>query len=309
MELRQLAHFVAVAEELSFTRAARRMHVVQSGLSATIAALERELGVMLFDRTTRSVELTEPGHDLLGHAREILDAAERAKDSIATVAGGLRGTLRIGMMHSLLPSPVADAIAEFHCERPGVRLRPTTSPHGSTGLVQAVTDNELDLAIAVVPPTLADDVRTTTISSEPMVFACASSHRLSHRRTVRLSELAGETFIDVPAGWGSRSSTDRLFQELGIQRTVEIEIGDVATVLDMVRAGLGVALIARSSAPHLDGLAVIRPRPAPIFTISLVLPKHREPKPAARVVATAILEHMGRRHTGEPSGCGVVSQT
>lgn len=271
---------------------------MQSGLSATIASLERELGVKLFDRTTRSVELTESGSELLRHAREILDAAERAHDSIANGAAGLQGTLRIGLMHSLLPHPVAHAIAEFRRERPRVQIRPRTSPIGSAGLIQGVIDNELDLAIAAVAPTQSAqsiDVHTTTISTEPMVFACTPEHRLSRRRTVRLSELTGEPFIDVPVGWGSRSSTDRLFDDHGLQRRVEIEIGDVATVLELVRAGLGVALVAPSSAPDLAGLIAIRPKPAPTFTVGLVLPGAREPKPAAHALANAIRQRIGSR--------------
>ncbi len=293
MELRQLAHFVAVAEERSFTRAATRVHVVQSGLSATVASLERELGVMLFDRTTRSIALTEPGQDLLAHAREILDAAERAKASIACVAGGVRGTLRVGIMHSLLAPPVAQALADFHHERPHVCLRPQTSRDGSAGLIQAVINNELDLAFAAVPPTQSPEVETTTIGSEQMVLVCPPGHRLAQRRNVGLSELANEPFVDVPNGWGSRSSTDQIFRDQGVRRRVEIEIGDVATVLDLVRVGLGIALVAPSSAPAIEGLVTIRLKPAPTFDVSLVLPSNRQVKPAAQALADIVLKRLG----------------
>lgn len=294
MELRQLRHFVAVAEEQSFTRAAAKAHVVQSGLSATVAALERELGVRLFDRTTRRIVLTEPGHHLLTQARDILDAVDRAQDSVASVAGGLRGTLKVGIMHSLLPPPVALALADFHRERPHVRLVPSTHRDGSAGLIRAVTDNDLDLAFAAVLPHQSTDVHTRTISSEQMVLVCPPGHRLARQPKVALTALAEESFVDVPTGWGSRSSTDQLFTEHSVPRRVEVEVGDVATVLDLVRVGLGVALIAASSAPALDGLAVVEPDPAPTFQVSLVLPHNRPVKPAAQILADLVLASDGR---------------
>src|SRR5919198_245380 len=100
MELRHLATFVAVAEEGSFTRAAGRLHVVQSAVSAAVRALERELGVTLFDRSTHRVELTDAGRALLPEARRTLAAAAAARDAVDQLRGGLRGTVRLGMMLS-----------------------------------------------------------------------------------------------------------------------------------------------------------------------------------------------------------------
>src|SRR5579859_2695158 len=101
MELRQLEHFVAVAEERSFTRAAARLHLVQSTLSVSIKSLERELGGRLFDRTTHRVTLTDAGQALLAEARNALAAVDAARDAVAAAHGGLRGTVRVGIMRSL----------------------------------------------------------------------------------------------------------------------------------------------------------------------------------------------------------------
>src|SRR5271155_2936066 len=98
VELRQLSHFVAVAEEGSFTRAARRLNYVQSALSVSVQALERELGVRLFERTTHRVTLTGPGAEILPAARRTLTAAEETRDIAAAVKGVLRGRLRVGIM-------------------------------------------------------------------------------------------------------------------------------------------------------------------------------------------------------------------
>src|SRR5258706_2856591 len=105
MELRQLEYFLAVGEERHFTRAAQRVHIVQSGLSASVHALERELGAPLFIRTTRHVELTEEGRALVGEARAVLAAADRARDAVAGVRGLLRGRLSVGTIQAL---PVVD---------------------------------------------------------------------------------------------------------------------------------------------------------------------------------------------------------
>lgn len=301
MEFRQLGYFIAVAEEESFTRAAARVHVVQSALSATVQSLEKELGVKLFERTTRRVALTEPGQTLLAQARSILESVEQARDSIAAVVGGVQGTVRLGIMHSLIAPPVAAALADFLHDRPQVLLRPRTHPKGSAGLVQAVIDNELDLAFAAVPSSKSSDVETIALGSEKMVVICSSRHSLAARRIVRLNELADEPFVDVPAGWGSRTSTDQLFLDHGLRRRVEIEVGDVATVIDLVRVGLGIAVVAPSSAPPIDDLVVVQPRPAPTFTVNLVLPKNRQIKPAAQALTDLILERVTRTTAKSPA--------
>ena len=295
MDLRQLQYFVAVCETRSFTRAAARVHVVQSGLSASVSALERELGAPLFTRTTRRVDLTDAGEALLADARRILATVDEARDSVAAVTGGMRGTLRFGVMHLMVTAGIAQGLAGFHRDRPQVQLLLRTHPAGSAGLMQAVRDNQLDLAIAAAPPDQASDVSVTPLHSESMVLICPPRHRLAGRKRVRLSELTTEPFVDVPPGWGSRASTDRLFTSAGLSRQVDIEVGDVATVVELVRASLGVALIAPSSAPPGAGLPMIRPLPAPSFDVSIILPASRRPRPAARALAEAILATTGHK--------------
>jgi DNA-binding transcriptional LysR family regulator len=123
VELRQLEHFVAAAEERHFTRAARRLHIVQSGLSASIRALERELDAALFVRSTRRVELTPAGRALLPEARRTLAAAAASAEAVAAVQGLLRGTLAVGTMQILPPAvDLVAVLGRFHAEHPGVEL-------------------------------------------------------------------------------------------------------------------------------------------------------------------------------------------
>src|SRR5947209_4456527 len=123
MELRQLAHFLAVAEERHFTRAAARVHLTQSSLSSSVRALERELGGTLFNRSTRQVELTEAGRALLPAARRTLAAAEDARDAVAAIRGLVRGHLAIGAIQSISQVDLPGLIARFRRRHPAVTLR------------------------------------------------------------------------------------------------------------------------------------------------------------------------------------------
>src|SRR6185436_18966669 len=123
MTLRHLGHFVAVAEEGSFTRAAERLNIVQSAVSSTVRSLERELGVELFERTTQHVALSDAGQVLLPEARATLAAAASARDAIAELTGGLRGTLTIGTMQSLKAVDLPRLLVAFSSDHPHVELR------------------------------------------------------------------------------------------------------------------------------------------------------------------------------------------
>src|SRR5919198_4025886 len=152
MELRQLAVFVAVAEEASFTRAADRLHLVQSAVSASVRALERELGAALFDRTTRRVELTDAGEALLPEARNVLAAVGAAREAVDQVSGGLRGTLRIGTMQgqAMRAISVPRLLARFRAEHPGVEIQ-VGHTGGSVLMAEHVRAGRLDLAFVSLP--------------------------------------------------------------------------------------------------------------------------------------------------------------
>ncbi|WP_033436438.1 LysR family transcriptional regulator [Saccharothrix sp. NRRL B-16314] len=245
MELRQLEYFVAVAEECHFTRAARRMHVAQSGLSASIRALEVELGAPLFVRSTRQVELTQAGRALLVEARRALGTIDAARDAVAAVQGLLRGTLAVGSIQCLHAVHLPAVLARFHELHPGVELRLRQA--GSGELVDLVRAGRLDLAFVTSGRT-GDDLKVSTLSSEPLVLACAPELPLAGRESVRLAELAGQPFVDFNPDWGTRDDVDRALATAGVDRKVAVEVNDVHSLLDFVGFGLGVALVPRSFA-------------------------------------------------------------
>src|SRR5579875_126563 len=151
MDLRRLESFVAVAEESSFTRAAARLHVVQSGVSAAVKTLERDLGAPLLDRTSKRVRLTDAGAALLPRARATLAAAQDAADAVDEVRGGLRGSVRIGTMTAVGLVDLPALLGRFHREHPDVSLHLSVAPSGSRGLVAALTEGTLDLAFVSLP--------------------------------------------------------------------------------------------------------------------------------------------------------------
>jgi DNA-binding transcriptional LysR family regulator len=273
MELRQLSVFVAVAEEASFTRAADRLHMVQSAVSASVRALERELGAALFDRTTRRVELTDAGDALLPEARRVLADVDAAREAVDEVRGGLRGTLRLGTMQgqAMRPISVPRLVASFRAEHPGVDVQ-VSHVGGSVTMAEQVRAGLLDLAFVSLPDRRPPGLTLTSLSSQRMQLACAPDHPLATRKEVDLAGVADEPFIEFPEGWGTRMSTDRAFAVAGVRRDIVYEVNDVASVIDFVSSGLAVALISPSLVIEGDDVALVPVRRhAPHFEVSVVV--------------------------------------
>jgi DNA-binding transcriptional LysR family regulator len=246
MELRQLEHFVAIAEERSFTRAAGRVHLVQSALSVSIRALERDLGVRVFERSTHDVSLNDAGEALLPEARRTLAAAEQARDAIAAVQGIVRGTLRIGIMQSLTLVDVASLLARFHDLHPGVEIRTRPALGGSVALAEEVRRGRLDCAFISLPGGAASGLSITPLASEPFFLIAAPDRLPAGGVDLTLQDLDGAGFVDFPPGWGTRVAIDQAFAAAGFRRSVDVEVADVTTYIELVRAGLGLGFLPRS---------------------------------------------------------------
>lgn len=241
MELRQLQHFVAVAEEQHFTRAAQRVNIVQSALSTSIRALEDELGAKLFVRSTRQVRLTSAGRAFLDKTRAALDAVRDAREAVTALDGLERGRLSIGTVQSLpafLDLPAL--IEQFHARHPGVEVR--LCQGSSSLLLERVGNGRLDLAFLPLsePPR---NLATTMIACEALVLACAPGHALAGRRDAPLSAFKNEPFVDFEPEWGTRKLVDRAFLDAGVERRIAFEVSDLETLLELVGRGLGVALL------------------------------------------------------------------
>jgi DNA-binding transcriptional LysR family regulator len=241
VELRQLEYFVAVAEECHFTRAAQRLHVAQSGLSASIRTLERELGATLFLRSTRQVELTEAGRALLVEARRALTNVAAAKDAVAAVQGLLRGRLAVGTLQCLCTVDLPGILSRFSRAHPGVDIQ---LRHDSSGaLVEQVRAGRLDVAFVTRPVRIPDEVMITPLDTMELMLACGPDHPFADRDRVDLRELDGLPFVDYHPDWGTRETVDRLLAANCVDRHVALEVNDVHSLLDLVGNGLGVAIL------------------------------------------------------------------
>jgi DNA-binding transcriptional LysR family regulator len=246
MDLRQLEHFVTVAAEQSFTRAAQRLHIVQSGLSASIRTLEEELGAPLLLRTTRRVDLTATGRAFLVEARRVLSAADGARQVVAQMQGLQRGTLSIGTIQGLAPQiDIPELLGRFHAAHSGIEIRLISG--GSLPLIEGVRAGELDLAFTQFVGGAPAGLGAWMLACEPLVVVCARGHALGSQRVVTLGDLVEETFVDLQRDWGTRQLVDQSFAESRLTRKIGFEVNDPGTQLDLVAHGLGIALVPKAA--------------------------------------------------------------
>ncbi len=280
MELRQLEHFLAVAEERHFTRAAARVHLTQSSLSSSVRALERELGSDLFVRSTRQVELTDAGRALLPAAQRSVAAAEDAQDAVAAVRGLVRGHLAIGAIQSLGRVNLPGLVARFHRRHPAVTLR--IHHVGAPELVRRTADGEIDLAIVDQPlGPQGNRVRTRTIETEALQLAVAADDPIARRRRVRLSGLDDREFVEYRADSALRASIDRACHAVGLHRRIACEVDALPHLLELVTLGIGVSLLPPAAIRMTGGRAIgVATDPSIPRELVLVTPLDREPSPA-----------------------------
>lgn len=283
VELRQLQYFIAVAEELHFTRAAARVHVVQSTLSGSISSLEQELGIALLVRNSRRVDLTAAGRALLPEARKTLAAAENGRTAVDAVRGLLRGSLAIGTVTGLGAVDVPALLARYSRRYPYIDVTVRRDAVGN--LVQATVDGELDLAF-VCKPYDTRQVHALPIGAESLVLAVAHDDPLAENETVALADLADRGFVDRPADFSTRLHVDARFAELGLERNICVESNIPNDLLDLVEAGLGVAFVAPALLKNFDRVAGIPTEPAILRELAIVTPLDRPPSPAATAFLT-----------------------
>ena len=246
MELRHLRYFVAVAEELHFRRAAERLYVAQPAVSEQIRKLEAELGVRLFDRTHRSVSLTNPGSALLVEARRVLHQAEVAQLAARNARDTAGSRLRIGYVPDSLPASVPRALQDLASVAPRVDVSLET---GSTlALVQAVRDQRLDAAVVGLPaPTRG--LRATSLGHQSLIAALPAADPRGLEPELTLEQLDPERLVMLPrdANPALHDAIVALCREAGLSPAfVEAAEPRVEAVLLAVAAGAGTALLPAS---------------------------------------------------------------
>lgn len=288
MELRHLSAFVAVAEELHFGRAAKRLQMAQPPLSQQIRQLEKELGVQLFERNTRSVRLTSAGESFLQPVRTVLDDLDVAVRAAKAAGRGEYGRVSIGFAgassHETLPR-LTRAVRAAH---PGIELVMTGQTYANVALAR-VADGSLDLGFVRLPVT-QPGVAHRVIDEEELVCALPSDHPLAARDSVSIEGLAEEPFVSFPANTGStvRDAMVGACEAAGFNPRVVQEAPDSYTIMALVAAGVGVTLTV-TSVQHIqqNGL-VYRPLAGPPIRRQAALAwRSDNPSAALRAVLAA----------------------
>ncbi len=234
MELRHLRYFVAVAEELNFTRAAERLYMAQPPLSTQIRTLEEELGVQLFERDKRRVYLTQAGRHFLDRARAILTSVQSAKDEVQSAAAGEVGKLSVGFT----------AIRNYRASFPAVELR--LQEMASMHQLDAINARELDLGV-LRKPNVGIPVGVTIEEwySAPLVAAMPQQHVLTRGKGIHIRELQDVPLIVYPrdAGIGLYWKVQELCAKAGFRPAVMHETREASTMVGLVAAGFGVAIV------------------------------------------------------------------
>lgn len=256
MELRQLEYFVAVAEEANFTRAAERVHISQSGVSAQIRQLEQELGAMLIDRSGRSARLTPAGTAALGHARAALASAAALRQAVDEVNGLIRGRLVVGMVTACTITPLFDALSAFRQDHPGVEI--TLHEDTSDRLVERLRAGTLDLALIGTAEATPKGLEAYEIVRERLVVAVPPGHPLGERSRVRLADLGAHPLVSLPTGTGVRAVFDQACATRGIRPDIACQASAPTAVADLAIRGLGAAVLTESMVTQHEPLLTAR---------------------------------------------------
>ncbi|MEU5261918.1 LysR family transcriptional regulator [Amycolatopsis sp. NPDC021455] len=248
MELHQLAYFVAVAEEGSFTRAAERLHVAQPGVSAQVKRLERELGQELLDRSGRTVRLTDVGAAALPHARAALAAVQGVREAVEELAGLVRGQVAIGAVTSAGPVGLPDLLAGFHGRYPAVEI--TLSEANSDVMLADLREGRLDLAVVGLATDPPPGIATQVLLDEPFLAVTAPAGPLADRTAVDLPELGDVPLMALPKGTGLRTALDAAFAREGLTPRIAFEAADPNVLVQLAMRGLGVAVVPESLARY-----------------------------------------------------------
>ncbi|TQC45309.1 LysR family transcriptional regulator [Rhodococcus sp. WS4] len=246
MELRQLEYFVAVAEEANFTRAAERVHISQSGISAQIRQLEHDLGATLIDRSSRTATLTAAGEAALVHARAALASAKAVEQAVDDVNQLVRGRLVVGMVTACTVKPLFDALSAFHLAHPAIEI--TLTEDSSDRLVERVRAGAIDLALVGTASAPPDGLDAFPIISEGLVAAVPPGHPLAVRSRVLLAELGDHPIVCMPTGTGIRTVFDQACAAAGLRPDIALQASAPDAVADLAIRGLGVAILSESMA-------------------------------------------------------------
>jgi DNA-binding transcriptional LysR family regulator len=301
MELRHLRTIAAVARHGSFTKAAEELYLAQSAISQQIRRLEQELGVEVFRRTSRSVELTAEGRVILGYAQRVLVEVDGLHSELEELTGLLRGQLRIGGVYPTGPYDLFGMLADFRSEHPGVAIHMVEDTQ--EGVLEALRADDLDCAFtALNPDALGNEFAATLLWEEEIVVALPTGHPLCAGAQVTFEELAAEDLIAYRENSALRRRLERTMAERGLEPRNAFICTEMGAVRGLASKGLGIAVIPRSIAEQPGPPIELRPIGPERLTwpIALVWRASRRQTPAGKAFLKVALDYAERTDT-EPA--------
>lgn len=245
MEIKRLRYFIAVAEELHFGRAAERLEVAQPPLSRQITSLEKELDVLLFDRSRNQIKLTQAGEVLLERARQCIEQLESAYREVTRIGQGGAGRLRVGFVGSATHGVFPTLIKSFRSYYPDVDL--ALYAMNNADLERSLIQRGVDIAIAR-PSLSLDELRSIPLHQEPLVLAIPDNSELNSRPSIALTDLVGQTFILYPRR-PRPSYADYILKvcaEAGFRPCETVFAQDYQTAISLVSVGVGISIVPKS---------------------------------------------------------------
>jgi DNA-binding transcriptional LysR family regulator len=292
MELRHLRTIVAVAQHRSLTKAGEELYLSQSAVSQQIRRLEEELGIEVFRRNSRSVELTAQGRVILGYAKRVLAEVDDMHTELEEISGLLSGELRIGGVYPTGPYDLFALMADFRTAHPGVAIHMVEGTQDD--VLDAMRADELDCAIAAIDPDkVGDEFEATLVWEEELVVAMAPGHDLCAKREVSFEELAAEDLIAYRDNSAMRRRLERAMAERGLEPHNAFVCTEMAAVRGLASKGLGVAIFPRSAAEAPGPPIELRPiGPKPLtWPIALVWRVARRQAPAGKAFIALALKY------------------
>ena len=242
ISLRQIRVFTAVAQQKSFTRAARELHLTQPAVSQQLKLLEAEVGLPLFEHLNRGIHLTDAGEELLRYAQQINEVIRTAGESFAAMRGLKRGVLKLGAV-STAKYFTPSLLSMFRTEFPQVIIKFTVGNREE--IIRQIANNDIDLVIMGRPP---KELVTTAepFAKHPLVIIAAPDHPLANtKRKIPLKQLSSENFVIREQGSGTRASMEHVFKERGVTYSASMEVSSNETIKQAVMAGMGISFISK----------------------------------------------------------------
>ncbi|MBH5318730.1 LysR family transcriptional regulator [Paenibacillus sp. GSMTC-2017] len=308
MDLLQLKYFQTVARREHITQAAKELNIAQPSLSQTIARLEDDLGVSLFDRLGRNIRLNEAGRTFLQHVERAFTELEKGKREAIRISGNYEEVITVASIH--LPF-VSEMLAAFVSKYPETRFRFHQGCYNS--MKQLLKDKEIDLCVSA-PPIELPNTTNITLLTEELKLLVPTGHPLANRDSVQLIEVEKEAFIGLKAGFGLRDATDGLCQKAGYTPNVIFEVEDPALLHKLVRAGIGISFIPslwelENTDPSTVAVRITDPNFS--RTISLTWPERQELSPSFerfRIYVVEYFHKLQQRLASTPAQGGVEKQ-